>query len=629
MSKRFFALAFALGLVAVAWVGAGFAGTNWIALAMTAVIAAVYLVGANELRLFRATTAGLQGAVDRVATAPSSAAEWLEQVPAALRNTVRLRLEGERVALPGPALTPYLVGLLVMLGMLGTFLGMVVTFQGVVLALERSTEVSAIRAALAEPIRGLGLSFGTSVAGVAASAMLGLMSAIARRERLATARELEQRIATVLRPFSLAHQRQQAFDALQSQARALPQVVDTLQAAMERMEKRSEQLDAQLLERQAQFQHEVTAAYQQLAQEVGTSLRTSLAEGAAAAGETIRPVVQDAMARMERSSEALQSRIAQETQALQARMGEVAQAQVETLSGQFAGATDTLAQRSDALISGIDTQVGRLVESSRELVRARTESEAQWVAQHGQRMDELAGIWRKELAALRQEESARGDAAVQRLGQLEAAVTQHLATLGAALEAPLTRLLQTASEVPQAAAGVIAQLRGEMSRLTERDNSALQERTELLQQLSGVIADLQQASSAQRAAIETMVGSASAVLEQAGARFAEAVDVQAAQAAESTTHIAEGASQLAGVAQAFGSAVGEFQASNDKLAQALQSVESSLQRSTARSDEQLAYYVAQAREVIDLSIASQQGLVDKLRQLSTPKPIAVAAAGAR
>jgi hypothetical protein len=47
----------------------------------------------------------------------------------------------------------------------------------------------------------------------------------------------------------------------------------------------------------------------------------------------------------------------------------------------------------------------------------------------------------------------------------------------------------------------------------------------------------------------------------------------------------------------------------------LQRVETSITRSTARSDEQLAYYVAQAREVIDLSIASQQGLVDNLRQL--------------
>jgi hypothetical protein len=35
----------------------------------------------------------------------------------------------------------------------------------------------------------------------------------------------------------------------------------------------------------------------------------------------------------------------------------------------------------------------------------------------------------------------------------------------------------------------------------------------------------------------------------------------------------------------------------------------------ARSDEQLAYYVAQAREVIDLSITSQQSIVEDLRQL--------------
>ena len=34
-----------------------------------------------------------------------------------------------------------------------------------------------------------------------------------------------------------------------------------------------------------------------------------------------------------------------------------------------------------------------------------------------------------------------------------------------------------------------------------------------------------------------------------------------------------------------------------------------------RSDEQLAYYVAQAREVIDLSISSQQGIVEDLRRL--------------
>lgn len=42
-----------------------------------------------------------------------------------------------------------------------------------------------------------------------------------------------------------------------------------------------------------------------------------------------------------------------------------------------------------------------------------------------------------------------------------------------------------------------------------------------------------------------------------------------------------------------------------------------------RSDEQLAYYVAQAREIIDLSILSQKKMVDDLQRVSNPadKPV--------
>ena len=36
----------------------------------------------------------------------------------------------------------------------------------------------------------------------------------------------------------------------------------------------------------------------------------------------------------------------------------------------------------------------------------------------------------------------------------------------------------------------------------------------------------------------------------------------------------------------------------------------------ARSDEQLAYYVAQAREVVDLSVMSQKQILDDLQQLA-------------
>lgn len=135
---------------------------------------------------------------------------------------MRLRIEGERVALPGPALTPYLVGLLVLLGMLGTLLGMVVTFKGTGAALESAADLQAIRASLAAPIQGLGFSFGTSIAGVSTSAMLGLLSALCRRERLQAAQALDAQIATTLRLHSHAHQREETLALLRRQAEAMP-----------------------------------------------------------------------------------------------------------------------------------------------------------------------------------------------------------------------------------------------------------------------------------------------------------------------------------------------------------------------------------------------------------------------
>src|SRR3989344_2528580 len=93
---------------------------------------------------------------------------------------------------------------------------------------------------------------------------------------------------------------------------------------------------------------------------------------------------------------------------------------------------------------------------------------------------------------------------------------RHVAALGSALEAPLTRLLQTASDVPQAAAEVITQLRQEMPPLSERDNAALAERTAMMEQLGVLLQSVNEAAGQQRAAIESLVGSAASVLEQAG-----------------------------------------------------------------------------------------------------------------
>jgi len=555
MSKHFFAAAFAVGLLVVGWVALGFAGSGRLALVVTAAIAAVYLLGAWELHQFRAASAGLSAALAAIPDPLPPPQQWLDGVPPALRGAVRLRIEEERGVLPGPALTPYLVGLLVMLGMLGTFLGMIVTFQGTVFALEGSADLQAMRSALAEPIKGLGLSFGTSVAGVAASAMLGLMSALSRRERLEVARQLDHCIATALRPLSLSQQRREAFRALQAQAGALPAVVDPLDAMMERIEARGRQLDEQLLARQSEFQREAALAYTGLARAVGAALQDSLAAGAQAAGASITPVVESAMAR-----------IVQEARQLHAQLGEAARAQGEALSQRFGATQERNLQAWTQMLAGAE-----------ELVRARTASESHWLEQHGQRMDQLAQTWRAQLEALRQQEQLRGEAAAARLAQLQ------------------------------------LEWRQQASSLAGREDEALRERAGLLDQVGALLHSVGAAAGEQRAAVETLVARASGVLEQAAARFDQVLQAHAGQAAEASAHVAASSIELASVGEAFGQGMQLFQAANDRAMATLQRVEAALARSTARSDEQLAYYVAQAREVIDLSIASQQGLVEQLR----------------
>ena len=146
------------------------------------------------------------------------------------------------------------------------------------------------------------MAFGTSVAGVAASALLGLMSTLCRRERMKVSYLLDSRIATVLRSFSLSHQRQEAFKALQAQAHALPEVVDRLHAMMEQMERHSQQLGERLLANQEAHHRDARIIHSELAASVDASLRHSLTESARIAGDTLRPAVESTMSGIAREA---------------------------------------------------------------------------------------------------------------------------------------------------------------------------------------------------------------------------------------------------------------------------------------------------------------------------------------
>ncbi|OXI66617.1 chemotaxis protein [Burkholderia sp. AU28863] len=917
---------FVAGLLAVGWIGAGYVASNPLAAAVTLLIGACYVAGAWELLRYRQATATLSRAVAGLTEPPAKLDTWLDTLHPGLRGAVRARVEGARVALPGPALTPYLVGLLVLLGMLGTLLGMVVTLKGTGAALESATDLDAIRASLIAPVKGLGFAFGTSIAGVATSAMLGLLSALVRRERIDAAQQLDAKIATTLRVHSSAHQRDESFRLLQRQADVMPALVDRLQTMMTTLEARSVALHDRQLESQQAFFDRTERAYAGLASNVGDALKESAAESARVAGAALQPVVAATMAGLAQEMAALRDTVTGAVQRQldgltdgfekttgnvtavwnraideQRQAGNAVAQQLQTTLGQF---TDTFAQRSSALLDGVAARLesteGRLSDAWRDALArqeqvgetlagqharalgeaaatferhsaatlaAMQESHAGLQSQLAARDEERLSAWNDSLAAMaaklgdewqragahsagRQQEicdalaqttrdlaaqastfeqrsndllstirdshtglqsqlAARdeerlsawndslaamaaklGDewqragvhsagrqqeicdalaqttrdlaaqastfeqrsndllstirdshtglqsqlaerdeerlaawndslaamaaklgeewqrAGVHSAGRQQeicdalaqttrdlaaqaltfeqrsndllstirdshtglqsqlaardeerlAAWNDSLAAMAAALRDEwaqtsaqaaarqqdicdtltrtanditaqaqvhasdtineISRLVQAASEAPKAAADVVAELRQRLSDSMVRDTAMLEERSRLLATLETLLGAVNHASTEQRTAIDALVSTSADLLDRVGARFNDTVDAETRKLDSVAAQVTAGAVEVASLGDAFGMAVQVFGESNDKLLTHLQRIEAALEKSLARSDEQLEYYVAQAREVIDLSVMSQKQIVEDLQQLA-------------
>ncbi|KVD28649.1 DUF802 domain-containing protein [Burkholderia ubonensis] len=917
---------FMAGLVAVCWIGAGYVASNPPAAAVTLLIAACYLAGAAELLRYRQATATLAGAVNGLSGPPPALDAWLDTLHPSLRGAVRARIEGARAALPGPSLTPYLVGLLVLLGMLGTLLGMVVTLKGTGAALESATDLDAIRASLIAPVKGLGYAFGTSIAGVATSAMLGLLSALVRRDRLDASQQLDAKIATTLRVHSHAHQREESFRLLQKQADVMPALVERLQTMMTAIDARSAALHEQQIASQQAFFDRTEQAYARLASSVGQSLQDSAAESARVAGAALQPVMETTMAGLAREMTVLRDAVTHAVErqldglssgfeattanvtgiwnrALDEhrRSSEAAAGHLHAALGQF---TDTFAQRSTDLLDGVATrleateqrmadgwqhalarqeQVGETLaghnaraleaaaatfeQHSASLLRTIGESHTSLQGELASRDEQRLAAWRESLAAMaaamrddlaqtsahhasRQQaicdalaktatdigtqtttfeqhsasllnmmreshanlqtelasrdeqrlatwsaslaemaaklsdewaqtsanhtirhqaicdalaktatdigaqtttfeqhsasllntmreshanlqtelasrdeqrlaawsaslaemaaklsdewaqtsashmgrQQAICDALAQTATDIGAQTTtfeqhsasllntmreshanlqtelasrdeQRLAAWSASLAemaaklsdewaqtsaqaasrqqdicdtlartanditaqaqahasdtiAEISRLVQAASEAPKAAAEVVAELRQRLSDSMVRDTAMLDERSRLLATLETLLDAVNHASTEQRGAVDALVRTSADLLDRVGARFNDTVDAETRKLDAVAAQVTAGAVEVASLGDAFGMAVQVFGESNDKLLSHLQRIEAALEKSLARSDEQLEYYVAQAREVIDLSMMSQKQIVEDLQQLA-------------
>lgn len=677
-------LVFALGLLVVCWIGAGYVGSHALALAVTALIGALYLIGGVELYRYRRATDGLIAALD-APPGPDGMAAWLAGLDPTLRGAVRQRIASGQAPLPAPALTPYLVGLLVLLGMLGTLLGMLLTLRGTGMALQSASDLQAVRDSLAAPVEGLGVAFGTSIAGVAASAMLGLLAALCRRQRADAVRLLDAASADGLRVHTRAHQRDESLRLMQAQADALPALVERLESMAAAMERQAEAAYQRQASQQDAFHAGSTAAWERLAGTLSAALERGAADSARAAVEAVQPAVAAAMDTVTREAAQLNATVAASVDRQLAALdaGFERSSTAATTLWQHALAEQAGSQRvlAEALSTGLDAAGERLVQRTGGMVEevatrleattdqlatawdgalARQQAQHDVLAErHGQALDaagatfagqsaalleqlegtharlqsalsgqdrERLAAWQEQLAtmaaSLREDWARAGEDAARRHEAVASALAAAAADIGAqsqahaaATIAEISTLVEAASEAPRAAAEVVAELRQKLSDSMVRDTALLAERSQLMATLSTLLDAVNHASTEQRGAIDALVSTSATLLEQAGGRFGEQVEAGTGAIDAAVARLDAGATSVAGLGEALAGAVQQFGERNAELTGRLDGIAAALDASGTRSDEQLVYYVAQARELVDLSVLAQKQIIAELRQL--------------
>ncbi|BFM06376.1 hypothetical protein [Halioxenophilus aromaticivorans] len=968
MTKSLSWLSFIIGAVIVVWMGTAFMGTNLLALIITCAIAGVYVLGFSELIRYQKESYSLHRALDQETSPVQDLPTWLGAIAPALQLPVQQRITQDRSAIPTPIMTPYLIGLLVLLGLIGTFIGMVGTLKGAVIALESNTELEAIRSGLAAPMKGLGMAFGTSVAGVSASAALGLISTLSRRDRLHAWRKLEAVIPSTFAAVSINSERQRTYAALQQQADHWPNLVEqlsqlannietlgknvcdtltqqqkealadtassvtdmtsklqtTLQHELETTTQQMSALVEPVVERVlSQGQNQIAAAHEQwqqtnrehlatqmaalrdnsadlqnqwrsgieeqhvlqralieaqkswaerIQQDIGngveqsqraigehlqqwlqqqqddeqqrrehinatnqqwladiaegqkqyhallqqqkiwaTSLQEEISEQFSQSqtefGQTLRHWLeqqqQDEQARREHVNasnqqwladiaanqsqykallaqqnhwaETLQqefaSSIEQTKTEISATLGQwlalqeanelkrqqtisdtnqqvfdeilgqqkqqgqwqqtLQQAQQElqhqlrnqfdqsvvdaqkiigetlqtwlqeqklheqerrqlledntlqvyeeilvqqeghnqllkkqgewaqelqqhvrnnliqtqnelgqTLKAWLQQQSDADQARLDAIGAGNQTQfndliarhqqhaddlnlrqqtladsIASVVSGGEALLDERRSQESQWYEQQQKQAESFIAAAKSELGQLQQAEQQRNQAAIAGFEQLQASMSEQLERLTEALQTPMSELMQTAAESPKAAAEVLSQLRQEMTSALERDNQMLQERQSIMEQLDQLATSLASATTEQRDAIMSMTEASSTMLAEVSERFSAKIDTDIDKLATGIDQVAASSIDMATLAETFGQAVQDYQSANSQLLEHFGSLEAQIAAMNDRSDEQMGYYVAQAREIIDHSLSSQQEMIEQLRRL--------------
>ncbi len=600
--------AYALGLSTVAWVVATTGSDHVLVTLMTVLIGGVFTWGMLELRRHRSALMQVRGSLDHLPQSAADFESWMATLPLSWRSPVRERVEGRSMALPVLALTPYLVGLLVMLGMLGTFLGMLASLSGTAFALNSLNDIQGIRDAFARPIQGLGLAFGASVAGVATSALLGLMSTWVRRERAELWLRMDSE-AESLAMFSNRYRQIQQWEELLTNSRALPEWLSQMNVWMTRMQDLQSQLNEQWLARQSQHHQEIAQAHQVQALALSKALSEQWTHTTGQTVNSLQTLEQrlaerwaDTTGQTVNSLQTLEQRLAERwadttgqtvnsLQTLEQRLAE----QWTHTTAQTVNSLQTLEQRLAERWADTTGQTVSGLQAMGEALQQGLTDAARQTGEHIQRMsqDQLSRMGEHTQNTQQQLQQAfadwwqqHQDQNLQHLARIDARLVEHLAQWGTSLQAPLSDLMQVASQSSQTAAELIGSLRQRVEDSMARDHELLQERTRTLAQLS-----------------------------QVSQVWGEQVKAQGQQWRDLSAQIQAASLDVAQLGASFAQSVETWRQTQERTMTQLGDLQQSLAEASSRSDDQLAYYIAQAREVVELSLSAQQPLLEALERV--------------
>ena len=720
----FVLLSGALGAGLVAFSAASQSGDEVVGQALVYVIAAAFLGGIAELWLRARSAERLAAEVDALSRAGAGPDAVEAAESPGLREIVAGWRTGRVVGPPAAGFTPYLVSLVVMVGLLGTFMGFVDTLAGARAAISGSADLETLKAGLAQPLGGLGRAFGVSLAGVSASAALGAAAAFARRIEVSAYAAARRLVSGALADRAPTARQLVALEALSAQADALPRAAEALSQVVARLEALGPALEAAQTRGAAQLsstlhdsvralQAEISAGFQQStssARDAMAHLGDVAAERLAASGaEAFERWTTALDARFEALTHRVDAALAQTTRGVDEALSRAGAAEAERLAQQSAVVVAFQAQMVEgqrgaeasaasvrALVEAVQVaaaqtaqalpaQLERLGEALRrveatsdahaialrtaltEVERAATARLDEAHARATDRLDAAQTATAERLAATSQAmsselaahldrfiaaQSERAGEAATVIARLDVSLSEHLASLGAALSVPLAEVTRAALEAPMAATRLVeaAAVRAQALEAREDDRAA---RMDALETARLARADALETARLARAdalleALASLEGRVQASVDAQANRLAEFESRLAAERGASAQSLAEhltthatalgagldstgalvreaadlvraGGAELSAVAGLFGDSVDRYREASEHWRRTLVGIEEALHRSSTGGGGELGpalgTYLDQTREVFSDTLRFQRELFAELRAL--------------